>query len=353
VKAKLLVALAVVCYFGLSSSVFASNVIMFGHAAGAGNDLRDAIANANRAGRDNTIHLASGAYYLTNADSINVGDLDITRGNLTIAGLPGSRVTIDASDQSYVGNRVFHIWPGAHLTLMNLVITGGREIAGGGILNEGTLTLDNCTIKGNSSDFRDGGGIFNAGTLTANNCTISDNSAAAGNNNFEFGDGGSIILDPVGPPPGWNGSDGGGIYNAGTLVMNNSVVSGNSAGDGQEGFGGGNGGNGGGIYNAGKLTLTRCTISGNSSGNGGNGISGNSAGNGGSGGSGGGIFNAGDASFARLVHTSVVSNVSGLGGIGGIYDFADYHGEGSGSNGSPGADGSGPNLFGNFTISSK
>ena len=50
-----------------------------------------------------------------------------------------------------------------------------------------------------------GGGIFNTGTLTINNSTISGNTAAA--------------LMPTG----------GGIYNGGTLTINNSTISGNSA----------------------------------------------------------------------------------------------------------------------------
>jgi len=101
------------------------------------------------------------------------------------------------------------------------------------------------------------------------------------------------------------------------------------------------------------LTLSHCTISGNSAGAGGNGISGYSAGNGGSGGNGGGIFNSGDASSARLIKTSVLLNVTGPGGTGGIYDFPDYQGAGSGGDGSLGIDGSGPDLFGDFTISPK
>lgn len=353
VKVKILLTLLTVFYFGLPNCGYSSNVTIGGGVANAGINLRDAIARANNSGRRNSISLTHGTYYLTNEDLINVGDLDITKGNLTIVGRPGSLVTIDASDQSLVGNRVFHVWPGAHLTLVNLVITGGRELFGGGIWNEGTLTLDRCTITGNSSEMGDGGGMYNTGTLTVNNCSISDNSAAAGNDSFNFGSGGSIIIDPVGPPPGINGFDGGGIYNSGILKINNCVVSENFAGDGQEGRDGGTGGNGGGIFNVGNLSMSHCTVSSNSAGAGGKGVSGYIVGNGGNGGSGGGIFNTGDASVARLISTLFISNVSGQGATGGIYDFADYHGSGSGGDGSPGIDGSGPNLFGDFTLRPK
>jgi len=61
------------------------------------------------------------------------------------------------------------------------------------------------------------------------------------------------------------------------------------------------------------------------------------------GGSGGGIFNLADASHARLMTTSVISNFAGHGGSGGLFE-----GTGTGTDGSPGQDGSGPNLSGGF-----
>ena len=187
--------------------------------------------------------------------------------------------------------------------------------------------------------------------LTVTNCIITDNLAAAGNDFYDYGSDGSYIFDPVGPSPGGNGGSGGGIYNLGTLKMNDSIVTENSAGPGQDGHGGGSGGSGGGVYNAGNLTLSDCIVCDNSSGAGGNGVNELSAGDvggngaGGNGGSGGGLFNLADASQARLIATSVIRNFAGQGGSGGIFE-----GIGTGSNGSPGIDGSGPNLFGNFTF---
>jgi hypothetical protein len=72
----------------------------------------------------------------------------------------------------------------------------------------------------------DGGGIFNQGRLTLTNSTVSDNTST---------------------------SAGGGIYNSslGTLTLTNSTVSGNGALSGK----------GGGISNEGRLTLTNSTVS--------------------------------------------------------------------------------------------
>jgi hypothetical protein len=74
---------------------------------------------------------------------------------------------------------------------------------GGGINNNGTLTLNECTLYGNSTQSAAGGGIYNgyAGTLTLNQCTLSGNSS-------HFG---------------------GGIANYDVTLIFNSIVAGNSA----------------------------------------------------------------------------------------------------------------------------
>lgn len=110
------------------------------------------------------------------------------------------------------------------------------------------------------------------------------------------------------PVLGGPGDPGGGIYNAGRLILNNSMVSGNITGDGGvSSFGGqiGNGGNGGGIYNVGTLVLNNSSVSDNTTGSGGGGI--NIAGDGGAG---GGIYNTG----TLTVNNSTVSgNTTGDG----------------------------------------
>ena len=46
------------------------------------------------------------------------------------------------------------------VTLTHLNIISGTDIYGGGIVNDGTLTLQNSTLSGNSA--HEGGGIYNA-----------------------------------------------------------------------------------------------------------------------------------------------------------------------------------------------
>src|SRR5439155_147455 len=116
--------------------------------------LRTTILAANTVGGDNTIILTNNIYKLTisgrNEDAASSGDLDITRGNLTIIGLSLSNVIVTAAG---LGDRVFQVLPGAQLTLSNLCITGGTGSDG---------TNADFSVGGNGES---GGGIYNAGTL--------------------------------------------------------------------------------------------------------------------------------------------------------------------------------------------
>jgi len=111
---------------------------------------------------------------------------------------------------------------------------GDGSYSGGGIYNTGRLTLINSTVTNNTVTGADGapnvngsnaygGGIYNASgaALTLTQSTISQNQAMGG-------EGGA---NPDGNGFGGNGGDayGGGIYNNGTLIVNASFVTGNTA----------------------------------------------------------------------------------------------------------------------------
>ena len=121
-------------------------------------------------------------------------------------------------------------------TLMDTVITGNAASVGGGISNQGTMTLVDCTVADNESEER-GAGISNGGTMTVVGSTIARNVAQG-------------VSEPE-PEP--FGGDGGGFHNRGMLTLINSTVSGNVAVD----------GGGAAILNEGTLTMASCTLSGN------------------------------------------------------------------------------------------
>jgi hypothetical protein len=201
--------------------------------------------------------------------------------DLTIQGPGADELTVSGNNAT----GVFNIAAGATDTITGLTIADGQDgVHGGGIVNHGTLMLDNCTLSGNHvvGDMAGGGGIFNDGTLTLDHSTLSDNHSHA-TGFVGYGEGG------------------GGIDNHGTLTIHYSTLSGNTAPSDQL-FG--LGGQGGGIFNRGTLTLDHSTLSDNHAGNGD---------------SGGGIANSGTAA---VTNSTLSDNHAGNGG--GI--FNDNHG---------------------------
>jgi hypothetical protein len=131
--------------------------------------------------------------------------------------------------------------PGAgHLAVSGNHDSRVFDIGGGVTVTIAGLTIANGRAGYYSGDF--GGGIYNAGTLTVSNSTITGNSAFLA---------------------------GGGIYNCGTLTVVGSTLTGNECNPSESGIGWGDGPPptlGGGIDNdaAGTATVSNSTISGNS-----------------------------------------------------------------------------------------
>jgi len=133
-----------------------------------------------------------------------------------------------------------------------------RRSYGGGIYSDGTLTIINTTVNGNtaitpSPEEGYGGGIYTAGgTLTITGSTISFNFASLWGGGINGG--GTITDSTISGNTAGGGDDhrpgqGGGIYGGGTI--SNSTISGNTAwGDEFKGPG-----LGGGIYGGERLVI--------------------------------------------------------------------------------------------------
>ncbi|MEW6359460.1 MAG: choice-of-anchor Q domain-containing protein, partial [Planctomycetota bacterium] len=206
--------------------------------------LREAIAVANGSIGADTITFDSGLSGGT--ITLTLGQLAISDG-VTITGLGAANLAVSGNDAS----RIFNVDDGTGaqiaVTLSGLTLTNGNTAGGfgGAIWSQENLTIQACVITGNSAS-QLGGGIYNGGgTVTVNSSTISGNTAVG------FFDG-----------------RGGGIFNDhGTLTVNSSTISGNTA----AGFMAN--GNGGGICTwDGTLTVNSSTISGNTVGWSGGGI---------------------------------------------------------------------------------
>lgn len=175
----------------------------------AATSLRGAIIAANNnTDRENMIILGAPpqkhhVYRLTisGADEFAglTGDLNVNRGNLFIEGYT-TNVTIDATG---LGDRVFQVSGPTHLTLENLIITGGASPTG----------------STNFPDGEFGGAIENFATLSLNRCIVTNNTSGDGQyigenapstNSSGSGGGGPITIGgpPFEPPFGSGGGEG-------------------------------------------------------------------------------------------------------------------------------------------------
>jgi len=215
-------AICVILACALTISADATTIIVSNTNDSGPGSLRQALSIAN----DGDVIDATG---ISGVIILTSGELLVSR-SVTINGAGADLLAVDGNASS----RVFQVTPGRTVTISDLTIRNGHAPAadGGGILNDATLTITNCTVSGNTAGH--GGGTFNAGTLTIVNCTISGNTAAIGN--------------PA--------AEGAGTYNAdaSTLTITNSTFSGNAAAN-----------YGGASFNLGALQIANSTLSGNSS----------------------------------------------------------------------------------------
>lgn len=343
--------------------------------------LREAIESANGdvsvdactggSGAD-TIILSAGVYSITLAgggeDSNQTGDYDLT-GSVQIVGAGADDCHIVAARL----DRVFHVQGNAVVTLSGLRIGGGltpRSEAGGAILNEGELTINQSVIEDSttgggqycipgpscSNSAGVGGGIANLkaltitsgivqGNITGNDAPTSDSNIcpnAPGGGIYNRGE--MLIVESEVTAN--EGGEGGGIYNFGQTVFVSATVAGNSTTLPQRcGFPygrGPDGGSGGGIVNAnGTVKLYSSAVINNVTSSGGQG---NRAG-GGDGGAGGGILNNG---LLLAANSTIAQNSAGDGGDGGGLSIGSSFGGNGGDGG--GLYNTGITVLNNVTI---
>lgn len=208
---------------------------------------------------------------VTNANAASVADdvrIELKKGNYplpapTPTALPitfaGPSLTIESGGGTPTldgrkTTRILSVSSASNVTIDGVDFVFGLTAGlGGAILNDGTATVKNSTFTGNTGG--NGGGISNsaAATLTVEDSTFSRNSTTGvgGAAIISFGNATvnrSAILNNEGT------INGGGInvQPGGTLTLNSSTVSGNSAG-----------GLGGGLSNLGTLNVQASTIADN------------------------------------------------------------------------------------------
>ncbi len=316
------------------------------YVAPSGSDLNDCLSvntacehiqtAINRSSSGDTIIIAAGTYFET---------LEISDKSLTLTGQGAATTIIDGLQQgtvlSILANTpcVVNIFgltlrngqssiPGGgisaeskvSLTVLDTNIINNTAAYGGGLFNQGQLSLNNVLLNNNqatSPDISEGGGIWNTGTGELNGVTLVNNVASRGGgiSNLNVM---TITTSVIGNNRAV-GSYGGGIYNHGgasQLTLLDSTVSGNRA----------IGTNGGGVYNDNIFISSGTIFSGNLAISHGGGVFNSASGkvtfsngtlrnNTAQADEGGALFNAGTATFDN---TAINNNLAGAGG--GVYN---------------------------------
>ena len=175
--------------------------------------IKNATEAVNKGG---TVNIANGMYTGTKNTNINLDK------NVNIRGQSKTGTVINGNGKNWI----FHIKPGITVNISNLTLTNGRSSSSGGaIYNKGTLTVNNCSFKGNTA--YGGGAIDNyfSSTLNVVGSTFSHNQAYfggaienAGKMNVNY----AVFTDN-------NATFGGAVDNADNMTITNSSLTGNHA----------------------------------------------------------------------------------------------------------------------------
>ncbi len=219
--------------------------------------------------------------------------------------IAGSVVNVSGSvfDSNVAGTSGGAIYNDQNATLgvttnSTLSNNSAQSLFGGGILNEGTLTVMNSTLEMNDAELL-GGGISNAvGTTTLTNVMVMGNSSRdSGGGLYNLGSAVTASNSTIG------GNDavnfGGGVLNEGQMTFTNSVVSDNTAVS-----------SGGGIFSVASATFDMT----------GGEVRANQAGD-----NGGGLWNEGEATLTLVAFTqnTATNSAGGIGNLAGALTVTD------------------------------
>jgi len=212
---------------------------------GDANALQDAVNEASWNGLEDIITLKEGCTYtLTEVNNLQIS----SDGGLKLT-IEGKGATISRSNHQ----PVLEVFPGAMVVINQLLIKEGKSLNfGGGIINSGTLTLNDSSILSSNAQFI-GGAVYNVGTLTLNQSTITNNRSGLIGGAIYNGDTGILTMNESTVSSNRADSSGGGIYNLGVMTLSSSSIVGNAADS-----------VGGGIFNSSTLTLSDTAVRGNS-----------------------------------------------------------------------------------------
>jgi hypothetical protein len=245
--------LATVLLYVIGSAAYATTVTVINTNDSGPGSLRQALAVVNDG---DTINFDSALNGQT--ITLTTAELLINR-SITVMG-PGANLLAVARAQNAPAFRIFDVVAGLTVVIQGITISNGSATqfgCGGGILatasslsvmnctvsnnstdgtgggicveNNATLTIESSTLSGNyAGDY--GGGMANDGTITINNSTLRDNRGefAAGAILNGFTTGASLTVSNSTLSGNTTQLHGGGIFNGSQAVITNSTLNGNS-----------------------------------------------------------------------------------------------------------------------------
>ncbi len=266
-----------ICAVGFTAST--ANAATF--TVNSTDDIDDGACNATHCSLREAVNRANAATGGDTIDFDGVSNVQLTATlpdiTTTINIIGGSGVTVlGNADNGVVPNintsfRAFLVTGAGNLSMSNITVSNAKEnnANGGGLLNQtgGTVSLTNCAFNFNAAlnvlggAGGAGGGISNNGTMTLTNTEVSFNDASVLGGGIFNGANGALTLTESTVAFNTNNTastiGGGGIYNAAAtvpLTVNRSLIRSNLTG-----------GNGGGIFNnAGVTNITNSTLAFNS-----------------------------------------------------------------------------------------
>lgn len=175
--------------------------------------------------------------------------------------------------ESAVPFRLLTVPAGSAASISGITLENGWEVVGGGIYNDGRLTIADSVLRGHGAD-RGGGAVFNAGILELIGTTVAANETWVPSIDDQGGGGvynrgtltvrGGVFQQNVARLRAYGTSEGGAIYNGGVLSVTDSYFENNEAVGSPFG-----GSSGGAVAGAGPVTIHTSAFVGNASGAGG------------------------------------------------------------------------------------
>jgi hypothetical protein len=182
--------------------------------------LRDAIDNAACDGGTINFDIAGpGPHTISLASSLFVET------ELTILGPETESVILDGGGTT----ELMLVDSAAEVGMSNLTFANGYSgVEGAALLNFGFVSLTNMLFTGNTSEVA-GGAITNEGFMDIANTTVSGNSTAGNGGGIFNCDSGLLFLLNVTITNNQAGNLGGGLYNITDVLLENSIIAGNTA----------------------------------------------------------------------------------------------------------------------------